>query len=171
MKWIGAILLISATTFAGFEYARRYTNRPRQIRQLKNALQVLEAEIVYGQSPLIEVFQRLSKQVPKPLNEFFFLLNKEVTSSYETSFYSIWSFCLNKFWYKTAMKKTEKEIMDQFGQTLGQHDFVQQQKHIHLALSHLDRELENAEEENKTYTRLARSLGILTGLFLVLLFI
>ncbi|WP_102027059.1 stage III sporulation protein SpoIIIAB [Salirhabdus sp. Marseille-P4669] len=171
MKWIGALLLLSATTYAGFEFSRRYTNRPRQIRQLKNALQVLEAEIVYGQSPIQEVFSRLAKQLPNPLSDFFRLLNERLERNQQISLYYVWRESLDEFWNQTAMKKSEKEILDQFGQTLGQHDFTQQQKHIHLALSHLDRELENAEEEKRKYSQLARNLGVLAGLFLVLLFI
>ncbi|MBB6454232.1 stage III sporulation protein AB [Salirhabdus euzebyi] len=170
MKWIGAILLLCATTLIGFDIAKRLENRPRQIRQLKNALQVMEAEIVYGHSPVQEVFLRLSKQVPKPLALLFHQLYLELENK-QLSLYEVWKSTLDNFWHKTAMKKEEKEVMEQFGQTLGQHDFVQQQKHIRLALSHLDRELESAEEEKRKYGRMARSLGVLGGLFIILLFI
>jgi stage III sporulation protein AB len=170
MKWVGAILLIIATTQIGFEIAKRLANRPRQIRQLKNALQVLEAEIVYGQTPIHEVFMRLSSQIPKPLSLFFEQLTEKLQGN-QISLYGVWKEVLDRFWLKTAMKKNEKEILEQFGQTLGQHDFVQQQKHIQLALTHLDRELENAEDEKNKYSRMARSLGVLSGLFIVLLFI
>jgi stage III sporulation protein AB len=171
MKWLGALLLISATTYAGFEFARRFTNRPRQIRQLKNALQVLEAEIVFGQSSIHDVFLYLSKQLPNPLAHFFTMLTEQLQINQHMTLYSIWKKTLDQFWPKTAMKKIEKEIMEQFGQTLGQHDFIQQQKHIQLALSHLDRELVNAEEENKKYGHMSKSLGVLAGLFLILLFL
>ncbi|MRG86557.1 stage III sporulation protein SpoIIIAB [Salinibacillus xinjiangensis] len=170
MKWIGAILLLLATTQIGFDIAKRLNDRPKQIRQLKNALQVLEAEIVYGQSPIHDVFYRLSKQIPEPLSSFFRTLNEKLLSS-QSTLYDVWNPALDHFWKKSAMKKTEKEIMDQFGKTLGQHDFHQQQKHIQLALSHLDRVLEQAEEEKYKYGRMAKSLGVLTGLFLILLLI
>ncbi|SET61407.1 stage III sporulation protein AB [Salinibacillus kushneri] len=170
MKWIGAMLFLLATTQIGFDIAKRLSDRPKQIRQLKNALQILEAEIVYGQTAIHDVFRQLSKQMPQPLAHFFEALHDKLTIS-QTTLYDIWNPTLKKFWKQTAMKKNEQEIMDQFGKTLGQHDFTQQQKHIQLALTHLDRELENAEEEKYRYGRMAKSLGVLTGLFVILLLI
>ena len=52
IKIIGAILIILATTWTGFEASRHLSERPRQLRLLKSALQSLEAEIMYGHTPL-----------------------------------------------------------------------------------------------------------------------
>ncbi|TCT22629.1 stage III sporulation protein AB [Melghiribacillus thermohalophilus] len=170
MKILGAILLLCATTWIGFDVSSTLSNRPRQIRQLKNALQVMEAEIVYGQSPVSEVCFHLSSQLPEPLRAFFQRVYQRLTE-HHGSLYEVWQEELDHFWPQTAMKQTEKEIMDQFGKTLGQHDFTQQQKHIYLAISHLDRELKNAEDEMNRYSKMAKSLGVLIGMFFVLLLI
>lgn len=170
MKWIGALLLLCATTWGGFEVSRRFNDRPKQIRSLKNALQILEAEIVFGQSPVTEAFHRLAKQTQKPLSWFFHTLAKELEKNHTTLF-EVWDEQLNLFWSYTAMGEGEKEVMRQFGQTLGQHDFVQQQKHIKLAQSHLERELEEAQEQQYRYSKMVKSLGFLSGLLVILLFI
>ncbi|GAA5415478.1 hypothetical protein Pryu01_00502 [Paraliobacillus ryukyuensis] len=66
---------------------------------------------------------------------------------------------------------SEKEILEQFGQTLGQHDITQQIKYIQLAQTHLQRILENALDEQHRYSKMVKSLGFLAGLFIVLLLI
>ena len=71
IKLIGAAIIMLATTWAGFEAAEKSVRRPRQLRQLKVALQSLEAEIMYGHTPLKEAAQKLQKQLPKPLNQLF----------------------------------------------------------------------------------------------------
>lgn len=71
MKWIGALLVMIATTWIGFEWSSKFSNRPKQIRQLKNALQILEGEILYSQLPLQEAFFVISKQIPQPIKYFF----------------------------------------------------------------------------------------------------
>ena len=70
VKLIGAAIIMIATTWAGFEAARKLSARPRQLRQLKVALQSLEAEIMYGHTPLKEAAQKITKQLPKPLIHF-----------------------------------------------------------------------------------------------------
>lgn len=69
-KIIGAAIIIIATTWAGFEAAKKLSMRPRQLRQLKVAMQSLEAEIMYGHTPLKEAARKLSKQMAKPLSIF-----------------------------------------------------------------------------------------------------
>ncbi len=71
MKLIGAIFILLATTGIGFEYARRLSERPRQLRQLKVAIQSLEAEMLYGLTPLAEASEHLAKQISAPLAQFF----------------------------------------------------------------------------------------------------
>ncbi|MFC0522652.1 stage III sporulation protein SpoIIIAB [Pontibacillus salicampi] len=170
MKWIGAIILLCATTWGGFEFARRLTERPKQIRQLKNAMQVLEAEILYGQSPVTVACEKVSQQIPAPMSWFF----KEFSDALKqpsASLYDVWEEKLNHYWAMSSLGEGEKEIMRQFGQTLGQHDFAGQQKHIRLALSHLERELEESQEQQQRYSNMVKSLGFLTGLLIILLFI
>lgn len=169
MKWIGALLLIGTTTWIGLEVSKRLNDRPKHIRQLKNALQILEAEILYSQLPLQDAFTTIAKQIPKPMNAFFKSLSEGMkTSGIELT--SLWEENVDRLMQQSSLGTTEKEILNQFGQTLGQHDFTHQQKQIQLTVSHLDRELEEARDNQFKYSKMAKSLGVLCGLFLVLLF-
>lgn len=78
MKWMGAILLIISTTCIGLYVSHRLEKRPKHIRQFKNALQILEAEITYSQVALPLAFQTLATQLPKPLNNFFHRLSEDM---------------------------------------------------------------------------------------------
>lgn len=170
MKWIGALIVISMTTIIGFEKSNQFNKRPRHIRQLKNALQILEAEIIYSQSSLREAFNTISKQIPTPLNLFFQNLEGDMERD-DFELNHAWTVGVNQLLVDSSLGKNEAEILKQFGRTLGQHDFIQQQKHIKLTLHHLERELEESRAEQLKYSKLSKSLGILSGLFIVLLLI
>lgn len=169
MKWVGVLLFIFTTTWIGFEWSRKLNERPKHIRQLKNALRILEAEMMYSQLPLKEAFRTIAKQIPFPTSYFFQQLNEEFNYTVELS--NLWDKQIEMFTSISAIGNNEKEVLKQFGQTLGQHDFKQQQKQIQLAIEHLDRELEEARDQQQRYGKMAKSLGFLTGLFIVLLFI
>lgn len=170
MMWLGAILFIGTTSWIGFEWSHRLNTRPKHIRQLKNALLMLEAEIVYSQSPLQDAFSMIANQLPKPVGSFFDMLSKDMQEEH-VDLYRVWEKDVDRLMNVSCLNINEVEIMKQFGRTLGQHDFYQQQKHIQLALSHLDRELEDARENQFRYSKMAKSLGILCGLFIVILLI
>lgn len=168
MKLIGAILIIAATTWFGFEAAKKLSERPRQLRQLKVALQSLEAEIMYGHSSLSEACNHISKQFEKPLSLFFARFARRLSKG-ETLVNSAWNESLDSIWNKTAFGQGEYEVLRQFGETLGQHDREYQQKHIRLTLIHLEREENDAIEKQGRYEKMVKNLGFLTGLLIVIL--
>lgn len=170
MKWAGAILFISMTTWIGLEISKRFDNRPKHIRQLKNALQILEAEILYSQLPLQEAFFNIANQIPKPLNGFFNKLSEGLKQD-DVDLRELWNTQVKTLMEHSSLGSIEREILVQFGQTLGQHDFTQQQKQIQLTERHLERELAEAQDEQYKYSKMVKSLGVLFGLFIVLLFL
>lgn len=170
MKLLGALLIILTTSWIGFEWSRRLGMRPKEIRQLKSALQILEAEIIYSQSPLQEAFKNIANQLPHPIDDFFTQLHSDLEKK-NANFKAIWEKSVHELKSNSYLGNNEIEILQQFGRTLGRHDFYQQQKHIQLAITHLDRELEEARDEQFKYSKMAKSLGVLAGVFIVLLLV
>jgi len=168
MKWIGALIIIFSATAIGRLLALQFRERPRQLRQLKSALQSLETEITYGLSPIGEAAKRLSEQLPNPSKRFFSLFSDKLAQG-EASLKEAWDETLKEFWPSTAMKKNELEIMKQFGATLGLSDRENQQKQIRLALSHLEREETEARAAQNQYEKMLKSLGLLAGLLIAII--
>ena len=90
--------------------------------------------------------RRLADQLSNPLHSFFATFAKKLIET-ETNVRDAWEESLKEIWGKTALKKNEFEIMKQFGETLGRHDRVSQQKQILLTLTHLEREERDASDK------------------------
>lgn len=170
IKLLGAVFILAASTWTGYEASRHLSERPRQLRQLKVALQSLEAEIMYGHTPLHEAARKLARQVAKPLSWFFEAFAEKLIQE-ETTVRDAWEHSLNQIWKSTAFKQGEYEILMQFGETLGRHDRYTQQKQILLAITHLEREEEDARERQNKYEKMVKSLGFLAGLLVIVLLI
>lgn len=170
MKWIGALLFLATTTWTGFEWSNQLHKRPVQIRQFKHALQILEAEMLYSQLPLQEAFKNISKQIPEPIQSFFMGLSN-LMSGRNIDFLQVWDNQVMKLLKVSCFNNTDREIIKQFGRTLGQHNYEQQQKHIQLTIKHLDHEMQQARDQQARFGKMAKSLGFLCGLFIVLLLI
>jgi stage III sporulation protein AB len=168
LKIIGAILILFSTTWAGFEVSRRLSDRPKQLRTFRYGLQSLETEIMYGHTPLHEAARKLSSQLPKPLSVFFASFSGKLTTM-NTTVKEAWETSLQEIWKTTALKQGEYEILLQLGENLGKHDKYTEQKQIILALTHLEREEEEARDRQQRYEKMAKSIGVLTGLFIIIL--
>ncbi|MRX73176.1 stage III sporulation protein SpoAB [Bacillus lacus] len=169
IKILGACLVLISTTWSGFEAAKSFSDRTKQLRQLKVALKSLEAEMMFGHTPLKEAAEGIAKQIPGPLSKLF-LRFSEVLGQGRTSVKAAWETALNETWKLTALKQGEHEVLSHFGETLGQHDLYSQQKHIQLALAHLEKEEAEAVDRQTRYEKMLKSLGFLAGMLLIILF-
>ncbi|MBB6448919.1 stage III sporulation protein AB [Geomicrobium halophilum] len=170
MRWFGAIFILLSMTAIGFEWARRLSGRSRQIRQLTTALQLLEAEVMYGHTPLPVIARKLERTFNQPLSLLFSTFASDLEQE-SIDVKEAWAKSIEANWSSTALRHKEKEALLQFGQTLGQHGRDEQQKYIQLTLAHLRAEEVEAREEQRKYERMAKSLGFLGGLLAIIVII
>lgn len=72
LNMLGALLILLASTLAGFHKARQYALRPRQLRELIAALQRLMTEINYGLTPLPDAMNKMGAQTKEPVRTLFY---------------------------------------------------------------------------------------------------
>jgi len=170
VKWLGALLVVFVSTVIGWQLSDQLKQRPRQIRQFIDALSILEAEMLYSQQSLQEAFLLISKRVQEPLQSFFHKLSHNLFIEND-DFVELWKEQLENYMTTSFLNDVDYEILQQFGQTLGQHNYDQQEKNIRLTITYLQRQREEAMERAEQYSKLAITLGFLLGLFIVLLLI
>lgn len=168
MKIIGALIFIMMTTWIGYDWSLQLQKRTKQLRSLIYSLQLMEAEMGYTYAPLQKVFSSVHEKTTEPVSYFYKYLQQALTESV-SDFSEVWEHALEKLLKQSALKQEEAAILSQFGKNLGNHTFLQQEKHIHLTMHHLKEILNNAIDEQHKYERMAKSLGVLAGIFIVLL--
>ncbi|WEK55592.1 MAG: stage III sporulation protein SpoIIIAB [Candidatus Cohnella colombiensis] len=174
LKFAGVILILFAGTMIGMLQAARFAARPRQIRHLLHALQRLETEISYGQTPLPEALLTIATLVPKPLagifEEIANSLRNQAADTGETV-RQCWERTIESRWHGTAMKQVEKEAFLRLGATLGSSGRDDQLKHIRLTMVQLQTEEATAREDQMRYEKLSRTLGALAAALVVILMV
>lgn len=146
-----------------------YAHRPKEIRRLSVALQLLETEICYGSTTLPVALEHVGRRVAGEIGKIFkqtadYLLQYDGLSTMDC-----WEMGIEKIWPKTTMRQAEKEILLHLGKVLGKSDKLDQQKHIRLAVMNLQKEEEEARSEQQKYEKMFKSLGVLSGILAVIL--
>jgi stage III sporulation protein AB len=169
IKLLGASFIILAGTVIGMQTGGHLAHRPLQIRHLRTGLTLLETEIMYGSRPLAEALLAISARLPGGVARFFGRTAELLQEEPEWRASECWQRAVEQVWGYTALKEPEKQIVLQLGSVLGQSDREDQQKHIRLALVNLEHEEHNARDNQKRYEKMCRSLGVLSGILLVIL--
>lgn len=158
-----------SATMIGFQAARVYANRPKEIRQLGTALGLLETEICYGSTALPIALEYVAKRSQGEIGELFKQAAIYLSKYDGLSTADCWEMAIEKVWSKTTMKKPEKEVLLHLGKVLGKSDREDQRKHIRLTVMNLQQEELTAREEQQKYEKMFKSLGILSGILAVIL--
>lgn len=169
IKLFGAMMIFTACAMLGLYQAAAFENRVKQLRQLIQAFQRLETEIDYGFTPLPAALEKISSTIQEPVAAIFRLSAAELRQNNGSTTIQSWKDAVNTSWHKTSMKAAEKDVVLQFGSTLGISDRKDQMKHIHLAKNQLQAEEMIAKEEQLRYAKMWKSLGVLGGVFIVIM--
>lgn len=167
-KFIGSILILLAGTLLGFNMAARYTERPRQIRQLIACLASLKAYISYAAIPLPEAMSACTSGARGAVLELFqttaaILLDRGWLSPKEA---------LEEALSKTpdlVFERPELELIELLGANLGVIDRIEQEKYLSMIqeqLRQLETEAARCSAQN---SKMYRYLGVCGSLAIVIL--
>ncbi|MBA4548564.1 stage III sporulation protein AB [Thermoactinomyces intermedius] len=168
LKVLGAVLILMATSKIGFDSARQLRKRPRQIQELRSGLAILKTEINYGTRPLAEAFERIA-EASGELKPVFLEASRKLNTSDGKSTYECLKSAIEEKWKKTVMGEEEKGIVLKLCQVLGSSNRWDQLHHLDLAQENLQMEENKAREEQETYEKMVKTLGVLSGALLVIL--
>ena len=171
LKIMGALIILGACGYAGLTVASRYRQRPRDLRYLQSALQMLETEISYGATPLPDALERVSQRCEPGVSLLFFRTREMLLTGEGITAWEAWSRALQEFYNSSAINGSDLSVLKALGTTIGISDREDQVKHLRLAREQLKIEAAKAEEDAVKNVKLYNYLGFLGGLTIVLIFI
>ncbi|MDH7576213.1 MAG: stage III sporulation protein AB [Bacillota bacterium] len=119
IKLIGAFLVISTAGLAGLQIASYYSLRPRQLRALQAALQMLDTEIMYGATPLPAALKKIGQAAEPPVSAIFLTAGELLGTPAGYTAAEVWSKSLLQEREKTVLSKEDLAILHAFGEGLG----------------------------------------------------
>ncbi|MBE3588584.1 MAG: stage III sporulation protein AB [Thermoanaerobacteraceae bacterium] len=168
-KLLGSLLIILAAGGMGITISGNYARRPRDLRSLQAALQMLETEITYTATPLPEALGQVALRAGGRVAPLFSRAREELLSLSGCTAQEAWETSLKEFYPGTALKPADLAILRRLGAALGISNIQDQSKHLRLAMEQLGLEMARAEEEAARYVKLWNYLGFLGGLAAVLM--
>ncbi len=155
----------------GFSFGSQYNSRYWQLRKLRSSLKLLETEINYSLNPLPQALIKVGTRVSQPVNVLYQYSAQLMEKDMGAPIDEIWEKALIKLAEVSSLKKTELDILLDFGQGLGVSDKEEQLKNLQLAQEQLRIVEANADALRQKNERMYKTLGVLAGLALALILI
>lgn len=166
IKFLNSILIICICAYIGINKANVFSLRVNKLRNLKSGFNIFKTKLEFSYEPIKEIFNEISKLVYKEKGNIFksYVLNLE-NDNYDNA----WSIAVAENSY--GFSKEDILIITGFGKLLGKTDISGQINEIKLADEFLDKQIGDAEEKRRKNDKLYKSLGIISGIAIVIILI
>lgn len=139
------------------------------LQEFHKGFLLLHQEVSYLKIPLEEATGHAGTGVKKNIMDFFCAVSKRLGELQEASFEMVWEEMVQHYLEDTAMKRTDLELIMQMGQNLGNSVMGEEDRIFRVCEQRLEQVIKEAQEDYKEKAELYKRLGIMGGIFLVIL--
>lgn len=166
IKYIGVFLVFSISMCIGNLISKKYTLRLKELKEIKNALNIIENKIKFTYEPLQDIFIQISKMISKNISQIFVqACNNMRKSNAEEA----WQISVQNA--ETNLNKEDIECLKGFGKMLGKTDKEGQISMINLTKEFIEIQIEKAKIEEQKNAKIYKTLGVIIGLTFVIILI
>lgn len=167
-KLIILFIIFIASSSIGYIIANQYKNRVDELKELKNALNMLKTKMKYTYETIPDIFEEISKKTKENISNIF-----------KSSIYNMEMLQMNagQAWKKsvidskTSLNQEDKTVLINLEKLLGKTDLEGQVGEIEMTNDFLDSQIEKAEKEKIKNEKLYKTLGNVIGMTIVILLI
>lgn len=164
IKCIIFILIFSLSTYIGILISKQYSNRVNELSEFKIALNILKTKIRYTNEPLYNIFKEISGSLKGNVSNLF----KNTCKNMQRDLASIaWENAIEN--EPLSIKKDDRQALKTMGKMLGKTDLDGQIGEIELTESFLETQIIDAQNEKNKNEKLYKTLGMVTGLGIIII--
>lgn len=168
IKYISLIAILFLAIYIGNLMSKKYINRVKELIQIKLALNILKSKIKFTQIPLKEIFDQIHKNMEEGnTKEFWRNVIKGLSNN--LSIDEAWESAIKIT--ETNLNKEDLNILLDMGKLLGKTDIDGQVSNLDITSNFIDNQIEKAEAEKQKNSKLYKTLGVVTGLAIIIILI
>jgi len=166
IKYISIFLVFFISVYIGNLVSKKYTLRLKELKDIKNALNIIESKIKFTYEPISDIFMQTSKMVSKNISEIFLqaTINMKTNSAEQA-----WNKSVETV--TTNLSLEDKENLKSFGKMLGKVDKEGQISRLELTKTFIEAQIEKAKIEEQKNSKLYKTLGVVVGLAFIIILI
>ena len=158
------ISIFLSSLYIGILISKKYANREKELIEILNALNMLEAKIKFTYDPLQDIFETIAKT-----------LNNNIGAIFEKSKKNIKELGAGQAWNKaidetnTDLLEEDKTILKGLGRLIGKTDIQGQISELELLKEFIKKQANEAKREREKNEKMYKTLGGIIGIAIVII--
>lgn len=160
--------IFGTSTIIGILISKKYSNRVKILKDIKNALNIFEVKINFSLDTIPEIFNEISQKIKSQAGNIFADTVANI-SNFNMLAGEAWEKAVEK--NCNELKKEDINCIKKLGKLLGSTDVEGQISQIKLVNNFIDTQIEEAEFEKNKNAKMYQKLGPIIGLIIVIVLI
>lgn len=171
LKITGSIFIIVACAGYGFSRGREYKTHVDELEELRRIAMMFATETSYSKLPIAELSSRISRKVKEPFRSWLIGLSLELKKEKQEPLMRVWKKEAERLLEGLSLTEEEGDELKNLGVQIGNYNIQMQENAFRWYADMLKEKRGTLMKEVSERQRLCNSLGILAGIFLVILLI
>ena len=163
MKLIGSILILASCTGIGFSKSNDMQAHLNELEEMKKIFYLLKSELQYTRAPFAEVFEKIGQKTREPFQSWLLDLCTSLNEKRSGMFWDMWCSSIEENLKGSRLKEDELKELKNIGKNM------EYMESLDLFIEQMEYGIKNTRESYRTKRKLCQSLGIMGGIFLVIL--
>lgn len=163
LKLLGSILILASCTGIGISKSQEMQGHLEALEEIKKLFYLLRSELQYTRAPFAEVFQKIAGKIETPIDDWLTNMALNLNQKANKSFWEIWCTSITEHLMKSRLHEEDLEELKQVGKNL------EYTENLDLYIEQLEYKIKHTRENYRTKRKLCQSMGIMGGIFLVIL--
>lgn len=169
LKLMGSFFVILSCACYSQLLNQQFQHQLDHLRLLYQVLYTIKGEITYTHAPLDEIFTHLEFHYTDLIQDWSRSVAAQIEEKTQHNFYTIWEQSITHYFAAYRLKAVHNKLLLEFGFQLDKADCDTKLGSLELILERFQEEIAHEESTLANKKRLCNYLGIMTGIFLVIL--
>lgn len=171
IKILSLTVIFIICTSIGFLYGKTFSNRLDNLIYIEQCIKILETEIVYGATPLPEALTNVYRKGNPKVSFIFEEIKKDLLENKRGEIYLSFLSVKELLYDRLNFKKTDVEVFMSLGRVLGTSNRLDQEKSLIIILNQISGLILEAREEKNKNEKLYKTLGLITGIGIIIILV
>lgn len=164
-------MVIASCAGMGFYFSSEMKDRIEDLKELRKLISLLRGDIRYAATPLPEAISVLNRRHSGRFHQFLDYVSTKLNELSGQTFAHIWQTGIDSKLGDTSLSRKDKLQLAQLGENLGYLDKDMQVNTLDLFITQLETEISDLSKTVKEKVYLYNTLGIMAGIFIIIIMI
>lgn len=162
-KLVGCVIIFASCCGMGYSKSHEMQLHLDELEELKKMFYLLKSELEYTRAPFAEIFDKIAEKMMEPYQAWLKKLSNRIKRKDKRGFWDIWNTSIEEDLRDSRLKEDELKELRQVGKNL---EYIE---NVNLYIEQMEYRIKNIREIYRSKRKLCQSLGIMGGIFLVIL--